>query len=155
MTPDAAAHFVLWDVIARLEPEVGGVDHLVAERHADRGLLHLEMALHAAKQAMASGDADQMSVAVAHVLLLEHNGRELARAYRERAAANQRRKKGGATRGQKQSTDAQTFWAPWIARYHEFLRHRMSIPNARGQVARELAKAGYPRDRKTISNWCK
>src|SRR3954451_19293919 len=82
MTPDEAEAWGvsrLRGVVERLEPKVGGINHLAAERGSNEGLMHLWFALHHAREALVAGIADQ--TLVAQVLELERAGLEKARAY--------------------------------------------------------------------------
>jgi len=154
---------VLRHLIERLQPEVGNIsrkDFGVWEGEGEAALkdlgtagrLHLAEALLEARQALASGDDEQIAEAEDICLALEQKGRELEREVKRaadaaRVAAEQAaRQKGGARTGAKQRADAVKVWAKWVAMYRTELgsdKNRPARTAARNAVAAHMVKEEF------------
>ena len=111
-----------------------------------RGQGHLEQALGMARQALASGDTDQIATAALYAPTLERQGRELKQKKVEadaQAVVASRRKTGGKMRGKAQTETAAARWAPYVNRCKELVSAGKSLREARSIVKGIMTKDGF------------
>jgi hypothetical protein len=134
----------------------GGQSALNERTSGGRG--HLAQAVLLARQALACEDDEILRATVMHCLVLERTGLALA-ARRESILL---KRKGGKTRGAKETDDGIRRWAPYQQRYKALRDVGKTPVTARAIVQREMVKAGFslpghttsPSNR-TIRKWLK
>lgn len=159
---------ILRALVERLAPLVGNVSSgfssawegdqsaLIERTAGGRG--HLAQAVLLARRAVTFEDAKILNATVMHCLVLERTGLALA-ARRESILL---KRKGGRTRGAKQTDDGIRRWVPYQQRYKALLDDGKVPVKARAIVYREMVKAGFslpghpmsPSNR-TIRKWLK
>jgi len=154
---------ILEHIILRLAPEVGDIKasdygYWEGELPVAAWRLHLATALTTARQALASGDHDQIIDAALICPSVERTGRSLK--LREMRAARQRQ--GGTVRGAMQTTRQLAVWHPYIDHYNSLRAKGMPSTKARGLVRSRMTKdfargtfrpgPAFPTDR-TIRKW--
>ncbi len=100
---------------------------------------HLAQAVWLARRALSSGDDEIIRTTAIHCLALERTGLALA----TRRESILLKRKGGKTRGAKQTDDATRRWAPYRQRYHVLVAAGKSPAQARTIVQREMVKSGF------------
>ena len=155
-------------LIERLAPVVGsaspgfssaweGEEAALNERTVG-GRGHLAQAVLLARRALFSEDDEIIRTTAIHCLALERTGLALA----TRRESILLKRKGGKTRGAKQTDDGERRWAPYRQRYHALVAAGKSPVQARTIVQREMVKSGFslpgqplsPSNR-TIRKWLK
>jgi hypothetical protein len=155
-------------LIERLAPVVGsaspgfssaweGEEAALNERTVG-GRGHLAQAVLLARRALFSEDDEIIRTTAIHCLALERTGLALA----TRRESILLKRKGGKTRGAKQTDEGARRWAPYRQRYQALVAAGKSPIQARTIVQREMVKSGFslpgqpmsPSNR-TIRKWLK
>jgi hypothetical protein len=140
---------ILRKLIGRLEKGVGPVDQGFfsawegdEENLATRtvaGKVHFAQALLYAREALASGDEEEIRIAAQICPQLERTGKQLA----EKAIKKQRRAAGGKTRGQTQADKAELAWEPYVTMFKDLVSNGIDPRTARQQTKKAMGKADF------------
>jgi hypothetical protein len=122
---------------------------------------HLAEAARLARRALASGDDAQIADAALHCQGLELTGRDVSSRRQAVVVAS----RGGKTRGEKQTDEAQERWGSWIAQFHGLVASGTNPLIARAKMTKEITAAvtdgrspmhdGSMPSSKTIRHWLK